>query len=66
MTLEKNERIALAKQTLEGLTIGDCFGETFFIAFAGFKDKTSSKEELIAKRELAITDWLQIPLWVNK
>jgi ADP-ribosylglycohydrolase len=49
--------ISRAKLSLEGLNVGDCFGETFFIGFAGFKDKASSLEELIAKRELAVTDW---------
>lgn len=52
-----NLRIDRAKLSLEGLNIGDCFGETFFVGFAGFRDKASSIEELIAKRELAITDW---------
>ncbi len=50
-------RIERAKLSLEGLNIGDCFGETFFVGFAGFKNKAASIEELIAKRELAITDW---------
>lgn len=51
------ERIARARLSLEGLNVGDCFGETFFAGFAGFKDKASSIEELIEKRELAVTDW---------
>lgn len=51
------QKIARAKIALEGLTIGDCFGETFFTGFAGFKDKAKSIEELIEMRELAITDW---------
>lgn len=49
--------IKRARISLEGLNIGDCFGETFFVGFAGFKEKASSIEELIAKRELAITEW---------
>jgi ADP-ribosylglycohydrolase len=51
------ERTKNARLSLEGLTVGDCFGETFFVGFAGFRDKASSIEELIQKRELAITDW---------
>lgn len=51
------ERIKRARLSLEGLNIGDCFGETFFIGFAGFEDKTLSVEELIEQRILAITDW---------
>jgi ADP-ribosylglycohydrolase len=51
------ERLKRARISLEGLNVGDCFGETFFVGFAGFRDKASSVEELIAKRELAITDW---------
>lgn len=51
------ERIKRARLSLEGLNIGDCFGETFFIGFAGFEDKTLSVEELIERRILAVTDW---------
>ena len=54
---ENQTRISRARLSLAGLIIGDCFGETFFIGFAGFEDKTLSVEELIAKREFAITDW---------
>ena len=54
---ENKQNLARAFSSLRGLTIGDCFGETFFVGFAGFKDKASSIEELVAKRELAITDW---------
>jgi ADP-ribosylglycohydrolase len=50
------EKISRARLSLEGLNVGDCFGETFFVGFAGFKDK-ASVEELIEKRELAVTDW---------
>lgn len=50
-------QIERARISLEGLTIGDCFGETFFVGFAGFKDKAMSLKDLIAQRELAITDW---------
>lgn len=53
----RQERIARAKLSLEGLNVGDGFGETFFAGFAGFKDKASSIEELISKRELAVTEW---------
>lgn len=51
------QRIKRARLSLEGLNIGDCFGETFFVGFSRFRDKASSVEDLIAKRELAITDW---------
>lgn len=55
--IQNKERIKRAKLSLEGLNVGDSFGETFFVGFAGFRDKASSIEELIDKRELAITDW---------
>lgn len=51
------EKVKRARISLEGLNVGDCFGETFFVGFAGFKDMASSIEELVEKRELAITDW---------
>ena len=51
------DRIKRAGLSLEGLNVGDCFGETFFVGFAGFKDMASSIEELVKNRELAITDW---------
>ncbi len=54
---DTQNKILRAKLSLEGLNIGDCFGETFFVGFAGYKNKATSIEELIAKRELAITDW---------
>lgn len=54
---DTQERINLARISLEGLTIGDCFGETYFPGFAGFENKTIDIEEYIAKRELAVTDW---------
>ena len=54
---EKNPNLTRAYNSLQGLIVGDCFGETFFVGFAGFKDKASSIEELIQKRELAITEW---------
>lgn len=49
--------IERARLSLEGLTIGDCFGETFFPGFAGFADKTLDLDELIERRQLAVTDW---------
>lgn len=55
--LSAEQRLNLAKISLEGLSVGDCFGETFFVGFAGFQDKAASIEELVEKRELAITDW---------
>jgi ADP-ribosylglycohydrolase len=51
------ERINRAKLSLDGLNIGDCFGESFFIGFAEFEDKTLSVEQLIRKRILAVSDW---------
>ncbi len=55
--MENEDKLKRAKQSLEGLNVGDCFGETFFVGFAAFKDRAASVEELIAKRELAETDW---------
>ena len=55
--IDSQKRIERARISLEGLTVGDNFGETFFIGFAGFNDKNMSLEELIANRELATTDW---------
>jgi ADP-ribosylglycohydrolase len=54
---DTQKRIERARVSLEGLTVGDCFGETFFVGFAGFKDKAKTLEDLIAQRDLAITDW---------
>jgi ADP-ribosylglycohydrolase len=50
-------RLERAAISLEGLNIGDCFGETFFPGFAAFQDKSASLAELIERRELAVTDW---------
>lgn len=52
-----NQGIERARISLEGLNIGDCFGETYFAGFAGFDDNALSVEELIQKRILSITDW---------
>lgn len=51
------ERIKRARISLEGLNVGDCFGETYFLGFAGFEKQGLSVEELIEKRILAVTDW---------
>jgi ADP-ribosylglycohydrolase len=51
------ERLERAKLSLEGLNIGDCFGESFFFGFAEFEDKTLPVEQLIEKRILAVSDW---------
>ncbi|MBS1797754.1 MAG: ADP-ribosylglycohydrolase family protein [Acidobacteria bacterium] len=51
------QKINRARRALEGLTVGDCFGETFFPGFAGFEDRSKSLEDLIADRTLAVTDW---------
>jgi ADP-ribosylglycohydrolase len=54
---DTQQKVERARLSLEGLSVGDCFGETFFPGFAGFQDKTMSLEDLIEKREPAITDW---------
>lgn len=51
------ERIKRARLSLEGLNVGDCFGETYFRGYGSFENSNLSVDELIAKRELAISDW---------
>jgi ADP-ribosylglycohydrolase len=50
-------QIERAQISLEGLTVGDAFGETYFIGFGAFEDTNASVEELIEKRVLAIGEW---------
>ena len=48
--ISKNSRLLLARKSLEGLAVGDCFGETFF-----GEPKTVNKR--IAERQLASAPW---------
>jgi ADP-ribosylglycohydrolase len=51
------ERIKRARLSLEGLNVGDCFGETYFPGYASFESNNLSISDFIEKREIAVRDW---------
>ena len=50
-------RLKRAYDSLQGLTVGDCFGETYFYGFGSFAGHDKNVESLIKKRELALEPW---------
>ncbi len=68
----ENLRIERAKLSLEGLNIGDCFGENFFSEFASFQKlrsligKTYSSQSRIQFRKPDSKNVNRFPLGFNK